>query len=42
MALAILRAFLQARRMADVPSRAASVPPIQADVGVPVCCDNFA
>jgi hypothetical protein len=42
MALAILRAFLQTRRMADPAPRVSTVPLIQADAGVPVCCDNFA
>lgn len=43
MPLAILRAFLQARRMAEVaPSAASTVPQIAADAGIAMCCDNFA
>ena len=43
MPLAILRAFLQARRMADVAPRAASsVPQIAVGAGAAICCENFA
>jgi len=43
MPLAILRAFLQARRMTDVAPRVASnVPQIAVGAGTAICCDNFA
>jgi len=43
MSLAILRAFLQARRMVPPAPRAASaVSQIQADAQNILCCDNFA
>lgn len=42
MGLAILRAFLQARRMTDLAPPAPRVPTIRADAGVLLCCDNFA
>jgi hypothetical protein len=43
MPLAILRAFLQARRMADAARRAMStVPQIAIGAGTAVCCENFA
>ena len=41
--LAILRAFLQARRMADVAPRvSSSVPQMAVGAGIAVCCENFA
>jgi len=43
MPLAILRAFLQARRMVETASRAiSSVPQIAIGAGTAICCDNFA
>ena len=43
MALAILRAFFQARRMADMAARATSpVPQVSAVADSILCCDNFA
>jgi hypothetical protein len=42
MPLAILRAFLQARRMAAIaPQSASSVPQIPSDAASMMCCDNF-
>jgi hypothetical protein len=43
MPLAILRALLQARRMAEIaPPVVSSVPQIQTGVDSIMCCDNFA
>jgi len=43
MPLAILRVFLQARRMVDTAPRAVlTVPRIAISAGTVVCCDNFA
>jgi hypothetical protein len=42
LALAILRAFLQARRMTNAAPRPATVPAVRPDAAVAVCCDNFA
>jgi hypothetical protein len=43
MPLAILRAFLQARRMAEIaPQAISAVPQIQTGAGIIICCDNFA
>ena len=43
MPLAILRAFFQARRMAEAVPRAVSpVPQVSAGTGNIICCDNFA
>jgi hypothetical protein len=43
MAVAILRAFFQARRMTEAVPRAASpVPQVSAVADNIVCCDNFA
>jgi hypothetical protein len=43
MPLAVLRAFLQARRMAEIaPPAVSSVPQIQIDADQIMCCDNFA
>jgi hypothetical protein len=43
MPLAILRAFPQARRMAEItPQAILSVPQIQTGADIIICCDNFA
>jgi hypothetical protein len=43
MPLAILRAFFQARRMAEITPQALSpVPQVSASTGNIICCDNFA
>lgn len=40
--LAILRAFLLARRMSGGASRPATVPQVAPSIALPICCDNFA
>jgi hypothetical protein len=43
MPLAILRAFLQARRMVEIaPQAISAVPQTQTGAGIIICCDNFA
>jgi hypothetical protein len=43
MPLAILRAFFQARRMAEtVPRCISPTPQVSAGTGNIICCDNFA
>ncbi len=43
MPLAILRAFLQARRMAEIaPAAVSAVPPVRTSADGIMCCDNFA